>query len=533
MGHEVDQGCAGEQDDEADGQEQEDGAEVVFHGGSLAQVWGGGVMAYLGFNLRISDGETTVYLGTAEPLAAGVSGCQLLAYPLAEPGETLRTATSGGDGAVVLGVRRENVAEGATVSIGATFADARAVLGTVNRLLRQAEESQQYGRGLPVFLELDALGDGVYWRSEVLAGRAAVEGGTLGGYWKGRGRLQRGVRWLRRPYWEGAEAELPLGNRLVGGEMSYVTGGLALANHSDWSEAVHPGDTDWLEVDPAAAGAGDLPAPVRLGLQVGSGAVQLRRVVVAGGLLAPASPWLGEVGWECVGPFVEAEGVAEGTLQAGDDRTLYSDGFYRLFAAPGAIETELATLTLPAEWLAGGGREFLRVVMRLVGAVPSGARVRLRLKSAAGYVWDGPVVILEAGHELQDLGVVQLPPGNLSASADLYLDLCGVWTVGTIGVDYLAFLPLVSYRRYAPAGVGVGLGVGDWLVDDGMLGQVYIQSGADVVPGVLARGGQLVVHPHLTAVNRFWVLGEDALGAAAASRAYVVRAWWRPRRASL
>ena len=138
-------------------------------------------MAYLGFNLRISDGVSTVYLGTAVPLGGRRrAGSQLLAYPLAEPGETVRQASGEGDGAAIVGVKRENVNEGATVCLGPTFADAQAELSTINRLLRQAEERQEHGRGLPVYLELDVAGAAGSGQRRVLAKRDPGRPGGAG-----------------------------------------------------------------------------------------------------------------------------------------------------------------------------------------------------------------------------------------------------------------------------------------------------------------------------------------------------------------
>ena len=98
-------------------------------------------------------------------------------------------------------------------------------------------------------------------------------------------------------------------------------------------------------------------------------------------------------------------------MQQGVPVAAFSSGSYRVLAAPGLIEDTIASYTLPAAWLSGGGREFARVIMRIAGNAPAGARVRLKLL-AAGVIWTGPEVLLEQGHELQDLGAVQLPPGQ-------------------------------------------------------------------------------------------------------------------------
>jgi len=484
-------------------------------------------MAYLGFDLRLSDGVSTVYLGTASPLPVGAPGSQLVAYPIVEAPETLRVASRDADGAAIVGVRRENVSEGATISIGYTFADAQWVLGTINRLLRQAEERQKYGRGLPVYLEVDT-GTGDFWRSEILAGRAAPDAATLGGYWRTRGQLQVAVKWLRRSFWEGPEIELRLRNTSFGAA-SYAPGGVVVFNHFDPPGSDDGGHYNWFEVDPSNLGFADLPAPMRMTLQAFSSGVTVCRVVVAGGLLDLSLPW----GMDGGGPVIEGETCADGTRFMGADETDASGGAYRSLNAPGTSARRFATWPLGAFWLAGAGREFVRVFMRIVGEVPAGARVRLKLNSGVGMIWSGPEVILEGGHELQDLGVVQLPPGNLMATANLTLDLWGHWATGDIGIDYVAFLPLVSYRRYAPLIPTVGVAYWEQLVDDGLAGQVYVQRGAGAVPDYAARGAQLLVYPHTFKANRFSVFWEDGSGAALAKWQVKVQAWYRPRRASL
>ena len=77
-------------------------------------------------------------------------------------------------------------------------------------------------------------------------------------------------------------------------------------------------------------------------------------------------------------------------------------------------------------------------------------------------------------------------------------------------MDYLAFLPLVNFRKYAPSDVGVGLEPGTYLVDDALSGQVYLETLGVGLPAYNVRGGELRVYPHLARANRFWVLAETS-----------------------
>jgi hypothetical protein len=452
----------------------------------------------------------------------------LLAYPLVEPGETLRAAAGESDGAAIVGVRRENVSEAATVVLGPTWNDCCDLLHTINRLLRQAEERQEHGRGKAVYLQLDVTGQGVtnYWRSEVLAGRVSPDNATMGGYLKNRGHLQVAVRWLRRPFWEGPEMALELWSGAQSGQL------LTLYNHNDGPEAPDVGHKNWFEVVGDQLLGADLASPLRLAVGVPGGAASVARLVVSGGVVGAGSAWFSQAAPGINGPFVEAELTADGSKTTAGGG-LYSGDAYRSFAAPGGTMTRVASWTLPAVWGNGGEREYCRCVARLVGAAPAGARLRLEMRSAAGLLWRGPEVGIELSHELQDLGSVQLPPGALDQVGVLYADLYGAWPAGSLAVDWLAFLPTMSYRRYVPLGTGLVIDTTRTLIDDGAAGQTYLWDGVNRIPAYTVRGGALQVRPSLTMVNRFWLACEGTTGVATAGARVTVQAWTRPRRSSL
>jgi hypothetical protein len=293
-----------------------------------------------------------------------------------------------------------------------------------------------------------------------------------------------------------------------------VTGGVTIVD----------GAASWVEADAGVLG-GDAPAPLKMQLNVSQGGQVLRRAWVGGTLRAPA---------DRVFPLIEGEAGLDGVAQPAVADPQYHAGFYRELAWAGNAEQFLCSWTLSAAYLATMKGEYYRLLARVVSGSAYGW-LRCKLYVGSTLIWSGPSVPLDSSHEIQDLGVMQMPPGGVGTSAAISLRMHGRWSSGAsgaVGIDYLFFMPVgANWRRWDPVDTNASVGSPDSLIDD--RGRPYATSGASEVPAFVATGGMVMAGPALGLAPQFWVLWEQGSGVARADRQLVVRAWVRPRRRSL
>ena len=158
-------------------------------------------------------------------------------------------------------------------------------------------------------------------------------------------------------------------------------------------------------------------------------------------------------------------------------------------------------------------------------------------------LWLGPEIVLEEGHEIQDLGVVQIPPGlgsRLGSLAALELALRARYTGegagGTLDLDWVQLTALDGWCE--ALGVATyALPAGDTLVIDGGRGRwagctrgccmraSWRWVGAPADRGRCSSG--------LERSRRLYLVAEDADGVAGAELGLMVQAFYRPRRLGL
>jgi hypothetical protein len=460
----------------------------------------------MGIQLRLTDGVETIYLNRAGD------------GPDTPPDYAPVALELGADEGV-----RASVTEACRVSFGGGAAAGRIALAAIERLLGQAAHRHVTGRGPTVWLELDPLGDGDYWRSEVLEGSATTDPRGLSAYWQGRGVLHAALTWRRRAWWDGAEREIGLS---VGGGAppngAYQTGGVLVSGCGG------DGRVNGWDADPAALADGGvdvatLPSPARLSV-TNNGLAEIGRL------------WIGQNASNAPADFaawLEGETCQDGVTYPSPASPVYSGGFYQRFIWTSANAVRLGRWALDAACLDAGHGNRFRLLGRLLN-LPVNTRVWAGLGCAGAPAWTGPEVGPEAGHEIQDLGSLPLPPLDYGAGASaLDLELwarCPDGIARMVDVDWWQITPLDGLRRYLPLPSAI-LDAGQTLIDDGAAGVVYVQAGAAARPGYVAAGEPLALWPNTA--QRFYLLTEDAAGAAAAPGPSVtVRMWGRPRRAS-
>lgn len=439
--------------------------------------------------LRISDGVTSVTFGE--------SGDALLAEyaPKSKAGRT------------------GNIDDVAKVALGGSVATRRANWTTVNRLFDQARRYAETGMGLRVFVELDA-GDG-FWRSELSKGDLLTEKETLDGGLSGTAMLAR-LEFTRKPYWEGAEAELPLSNANGSG-----TGGRTIWNHNDGGT----GHNNYLQIA-AADVLGDLPAPIRLELTsvaVDGLSYQSEFFVYHNVDSNPAS----------LTHIVEGESASSGGSTVSDANS--SNGQYQSLSWSVQTETKLAEWTLSTALISAcAGGQFALIARLTEGFASSlGLYVRFRLVTGDLYntIWAGNLALVDGSLVVVD--TVRLPPYlfNQGSQKPIRLEMYGLRQAAgthTIKLDFIQLSPINDGGWRRARSIERGVYQTEKFVDDGIDGHVYrVDTGSLKIGEFAAYGDGVKLIPNR--LQRLYILSQQGTNMRIA-QTFSARAYYRPRR---
>jgi hypothetical protein len=173
---------------------------------------------------------------------------------------------------------------------------------------------------------------------------------------------------------------------------------------------------------------GDLPAPVSLIVSNSAGgATPINKYIVS----------LNSANYGTVSPsyyFVDFSGTADASC---------SGGSYATSTLSTSAETDMFTANIVglAQFMQYGGAPF-HVMARFRNNTSLGnVKFRLKFQSGTTTVWSGPQFILPNTNIIQDLGVINLPPGNTYWGSG-NLVITGQRTTGsseTIGLDFIQF----------------------------------------------------------------------------------------------
>jgi hypothetical protein len=191
--------------------------------------------------------------------------------------------------------------------------------------------------------------------------------------------------------------------------------------------------------------------------------------------------------------------------------------------------------TLPAAMLAGAGRWFRLVLRAGPGVLPSsGAYVRPEIWDVSGLqqLWEWSRQLVNSTKEMWDLGSIPVPPGVWDTSYGPVR--LGLWIEAVAGspnfdVDYLAVLGMDGYRQIVQ--VGMQVPDNDAIELDEIEGRCYLLSGSTKYAYHTLLGPGLQVFPGV--VQQLRVAEMVTTGSAAITRTMSVRAWYRPRRATV
>jgi hypothetical protein len=435
-------------------------------------------------NLRISDGTTTVNLNNKS------NGITTNYVP---------RVTDDGDG---------GINETAEIALIGNVATVRTALQNLNKLFRQAEVFQKREVGTRVFLEIQLQNGDDYWRSELLEAAPIPTSETLDlGLITGAMKLR--LTWRRRAYWEGPETVLPLTN----GNGTNVTTGIT----------VHPINDATHSNYVAIAGTnvtGDLPAPIKLELEnTYNDANRMGDVWMA--LNVNSNP-------SSLQHVLEGEDADYGVTVSSPVSNLYSNDLRGIATIP-AAEGDICYWDLDNTFLQNCAGNDFRVLCKLA-TDPTGdiwAKMRISM-SGLSTLYEGPEVKLNEYYRYVDLGVVRIPPSNLSGVSTIMpvrFELRGKRPAGSDGIqiDFIQLMPMDSYRKIDHRGYDIGYGAK--LIDDQIDDQIYVDWSTGASKYQLVYGSKLLLEPGKNQRLYFFYEGTNAaLRTASAIISY------RPRR---
>lgn len=299
------------------------------------------------------------------------------------------------------------------------------------------------------------------------------------------------------------------------------TSGVTVWNHDD-SGTDH---NNYLDIA-AAEVTGDLPAPLRLEITNWTNSTnRANNVFVAHNVLSDPANF---------SHMLEAEAASGGTTTA--DTTCSNDS-RKALSWTNTAESELLTWTLSTAVLNACRGNYFRLLARFATTPAyTDLWVRVRIKFSLTTIWEGPQVLLNNVYNLQDLGVLQLPP-YLVGAGDIYplnLVLYGQRNVSgthSLSLDFVQLSPLDGWRKFSPRGYGLAYGVR--LVDDGIEGQTYTEGWATAgkTGHYIGSGERIMVWPN--ARQRLYFLHDGISGVAAIDRTLRVQGFYRPRRLTI
>lgn len=399
---------------------------------------------------------------------------------------------------------------------GSTGADVQSKLQSIERLLELCAQRQATRTGDRGYLYLRLGPDTETWRSEIVSGIVQADNPlrTLN-----VPAVDVFIVCTLRPFWETVvERELPLDNSSAGAK---ATGGVTIYNHDDATS----GHDNWTDIA-AADVAGNVPAPLRIQIKNTSGVD-----------LATRNFYQSNNAFHVPTTFphiLEGEAATYATPTADANS---SGGYYERRSWVTSIDhtVSLFNWDLSAALLAGGAGGFFRVLCRFASTPPSGMEFQLRLMFPAGGTpltafWSGPK-FTSTDKPLQDLGVIQLPPGIASPSHyEMALVLSAAYTgTSQLDIDFLQITPANATKHFLQ--VGYLIPPNDFIVNDGPENRVYNIDAATGLQVNIFSGYSSVLNVWPNRDQRLIFLHDDS--SMTISRTWLVQAFYRPRRLTI
>jgi hypothetical protein len=417
---------------------------------------------------------------------------------------------------------------------GAPPVSHRTKLAMINRMFNLARARRDSGIGPRVFVEFATSTGGTAYRAEVYDGTAPDLADETLGYMLATNEIEANIIWTRAPWWEGARTQIALTN----GNSSGNTSGLTLQNTDDGA-----GD-NWFTIPTSellSNTSGDIETPIELEItnSTNQASASLRANKFYIGMLKSNSYASARV------PTLEGESGTAGagvTTSTSTPGAAASNNGYRTCTWSGATETTLITWTLSGTDLERmKGMRFIPVVRFAQGLPATDIDFRWKVFQSASAMRRGGFVRGNTINLMMPLTGVELPPYALTVAglASLTFALTAKRAAGgstTVLIDSVHLMPADKahggFRTLTPN--GDALPYTDKLIDNGIDDMLYADfgpTGGGIWGHFYADGDPLMIRPNCT--NQFYILHDAANGSADANRTISVKAWYRPRRATI
>lgn len=398
-----------------------------------------------------------------------------------------------------------NVTESIDLMIQGSEAVIAAKVQAIERLLDLARQGTTGYLDDKLYLVAQYPQDTEVWRSQILAAKWVAANIADEMY---RGVLTGTITLTRRYYWE-TEAIKAI-SCTSGATVTATTGFVTVYNADDTSAT----NRNWWQCA-ADQVVGTLPAPAKIEIQNNTGASRIATNVYLGNYV-----FTNPTG---VDPIYRGEEKAGGTGIAH------------------TAEDDLMWWSLSSGSLVNSFKNQFGRVLVVFTSQPNTdtllrAAMQLRFFPAPLDLAVGEPVLAAAGEAVMDLGSIPIPPGDYwqNSSPHLYLTLKAKVAAGrpddTIGFDWIQVFPSgVGRYRVLRGFVQLTMGDGDILVDDGINGGVYGQTGTEQMP--IYRPYFMPIHLWPNKINRLrLIIGGLTIEA---GQAWQVRMSYRPRRLSI
>lgn len=393
--------------------------------------------------------------------------------------------------------------------------DIVAIIAAIETAFTVARRTQAEGIGERVYAYILPHGYTNDRRSEIIDGKVDLDNKALS--WIERHQHARAkIAWTRTNYWEDAdELQLALENSSV---VTPTTNPLVIYNHAD-AGAGH----DFSAAIPADEMEGDLPTPAVIEIANSTNNASLVDDIYVGHL-APRANY---------NPPAVTALVFEGSGSADAN---CSGGEYANLPWTDDAENQLETWSIDVHQYRA---HTFKILARFrAGFAYTDLWLQVRLLSGSELLSETRWNLMTASEVLQTIGNLKIPPYLHRGYVDTGQLTLALYEkraagAGEINLDYLAGLPLDSWRHYRAIS---GLAYGETLVDrpdDTALITEYVDGGSTVnkVTHLVEEGEPVMLQPGVE--NVLYFLHNLTGGTAPIVRTSTIQVSYRPRRQTL
>jgi hypothetical protein len=413
----------------------------------------------------------------------------------------------------------ESVTEQFSVLItGSSESDLRSKINAIRLAILHAKlHKDDY---LAAYLYYDVSSTGDAWMSKILDGEYHYSDKLVRRWNNNKAIINIVIE--HEPYWDAKdEVQVPLTN----GNGTNDTSGLKVYNHDDGGGTSPSHHDNWVDIA-AADVLGDLPGPTRLEI-TNTYATNLIRWM-----------WIGQnfTDPDNLTHIIEGETSSTGTEQS---EASCSGGKYRQYVLSGSAENTMFTWSLSSSFLNSCKAQYYKIMARFYFTVPTNVKFRLQLKYQNIVIWQSGQISLDTSVaiEIRDLFTLRLPPWLLmqTSLAGLSMLITGQHISGSstnVNLDFLQVTSLDGYRALQFAGYGAAQN--ERIMDDGFLGNVYVDngSGSNKAGIILGYGNQINLYPGKKQ-RLYFLMHSDVANTGEIDRTITVKLYYRPRRKSL